>query len=104
MKSRPALSSAGERTRGRRDVPRELAEHTQDTAAVRVGRGVHGHGSSARSAHTSDDGAVMTPAGQIVELKRYPIPAASARSRLLSDRASISPSWTLRSPTPIAST
>ncbi len=54
MKARPR-SSAGERTRERRDVQRELAERPQDAAAVRVGRDVRGYGSSARWAHTPDD-------------------------------------------------
>ncbi|MCA1700145.1 MAG: hypothetical protein LC790_15065 [Actinobacteria bacterium] len=54
MKARPR-SSAGERTRERRDVQRELAERPQDAAAVRGGRDVRGYGSSARWAHTPDD-------------------------------------------------
>ena len=56
IKARPR-SSAGERTRERRDVQRELAERPQDAAAVRVGRDVRGYGSSARWAHTPDDAA-----------------------------------------------
>lgn len=54
MKSRPR-SSAGDRTRERRDVQRELAERPRDAAAVRVGRDVRGYGSSARWAHTPND-------------------------------------------------
>ena len=54
IKARPR-SSAGERTRERRDVQRELAERPQDAAAVRLGRDVRGYGSSARWAHTPDD-------------------------------------------------
>jgi hypothetical protein len=54
IKTRPR-SSAGERTRERRDVQRELTERPSDAAAVRVGRDVRGYGSSARWAHTPDD-------------------------------------------------
>jgi hypothetical protein len=54
IKARPR-SSAGERTRERRDVQRDLAERPQDAAAVRAGRDVRGYGSSARWTHTPDD-------------------------------------------------
>jgi Protein of unknown function (DUF3072) len=50
-------SSAGERTRERRDIARGLAERPDDAAALRIGRDVRGYGSSARWAHTPDDAA-----------------------------------------------
>jgi len=48
-------SGAGERTRERRDVQRDLAERPRDAVAVRIERDVRGYGSSARWAHTPDD-------------------------------------------------
>ena len=49
LQARPR-TSAGERTRERRDVQRDLANRPDDASAVRA-RDVRGYGSSARWAH-----------------------------------------------------
>jgi hypothetical protein len=52
LKARPR-SGPDERARERRDVQRDLAERSDDAAAIRR-RDVRGYGSSARWAHTPD--------------------------------------------------
>jgi hypothetical protein len=82
LQARPR-SSAGEHTRERRHVQRELVERPQDASAIRVGRDVRGYGSSACWAHIPDDAQERSgrPRAASSRSSATAFPRASVRSR-----------------------